>query len=138
MLPIYLPHKDKDDRLRSAKLAISSLLKLDLYPSHKRELVSVCIWKVTEADGKLKVRYWSQGAVEAGKKDLRHDHVYERKELIDRLLDDEPVERVYSDMVACIVTKNEHASLSKSNLSGWNRYKDTNIKVYDSQDGVWF
>ena len=138
MLPIYQPHKDKNARLRSAKLAISSLLKLDLYPSHKRELLSVCIWKVTEADGKLNVRYWSQEAVKADKKDLRHEHVYERKELIDRLLNGEPLEQVFSDMVACIVTKDEHLALSKSNRSGWDRYKDTNIKVYDSQDGVWF
>jgi len=110
---------------------------LDLYPSHKKELLSICIWKITQADGKYKVRYWSEGAVSAEKRKLQHEHVVERKELIQRLLAGEEVDLVVADAIACIVTEEEHALLGKSQASGWSRYRDAGIRVYDSMDGKW-
>ena len=124
-------------RINSAHTAVRAILPLDLYPSHKKELLSACIWKITEADGKLKTRYWSKGALSAQRKDLRHEHVIERKELIARLLSDEDVDSVLESAIACIVTKQEHITLTRSAKSGWDRYKDCEIGVYDSAADEW-
>ena len=135
--PRYIPHKDNEKRIESAIVAIKALLPLDLYLSHKKELLSICIWKITEADGKLKVRYWSEDALSASQKNLRHEHVFERKELISRLLSGENVDVVVRNAIACLVTKDEHVVLSSSGKSGWDRYMDCNIKVFDSAKDEW-
>jgi hypothetical protein len=133
----YIPHKDREVRINSAHIAIKALLPLDLYLSHKKELLSACIWKITEADGKLKVRFWSEGALAAPPKELRHEHVFERRELITRLLSGEDVDSVLNNAVACIVTKQEHVALSRSAKSGWERYMDCKIRVLDCASGEW-
>lgn len=135
--PKYLPHRDRERRIASAKTAIKAILTLDLYAAHKKELLSVCIWKITEADGKTKVRYWSQGAIEDSTQKLHHEHVHERRELIARLLSGEDVERVVVDAVACMVTQKEHRELSNHCFVGWDRYKEASIRVYDSLEGRW-
>ncbi len=81
-LPEYKPHKDKDKRIKSAITAIKALVALDLYPAHKKNFLSNCIWKITVADGthKHKIRFRSIESLEKDK-DLRHDHVYTKKSL---------------------------------------------------------
>jgi len=133
-LPEYKPHPERTDRIESAKLAIEAIVPLGLYPAHKKELLSVCLWKITEADGKMKVRYWSEGARSTAKSNLQHEHVHERRELVERLLSGESV---IVDAIACIVTKEEHVTLGKSPKSGWERYHDAGIRVYDSEKKVW-
>ena len=123
--------------IQSAITAIKALLSLDLYQSHKKELLSTCIWKISEADGKFKVRYWSEGALTASSKELRHEHVYERKQLIERLLLGENVDSVVADAIACIVTKDEHVLLGRSTESGWDRYSDSDIRVFDTAEQEW-
>lgn len=137
MMPVYKKHKDRTQRIRSAITAINALLPLDLYPAHKKELLSVCIWKVTEADGKTKVRYWSEGAINSQQDKLNHEHVHERKELISRLLDGEAIETVMNDALACMVTKQEHQLLGQSSKSGWQRYKESGIRVFDTKEQKW-
>jgi len=137
MKPTYVKHKDHEVRIHSAVTAIEAILPLDLYPSHKKELLSVCIWKITEADGKAKVRYWSEGAIENNNSKLQHEHVHERQELIARLLSGEAVNSVVADAVACIVTKEEHTKLGSASNHGWQRYKDTGIRVYDAKEQQW-
>jgi len=136
-LPEYQPHRDREERISSALLAIRAIVPLPLYPAHKRELLSVCIWKITEADGKKKVRYWSEGAIWSDPKTLQHEHVVERKELVSRLLAGDDPEQVVNDAVACMVTPAEHSVLGKCGGSGWDRYAQASIRVYDSQNGVW-
>ncbi len=135
--PTYSRHPEHDVRITSAKNAITALLPLDLYPAHKRELLSICLWKITEADGKKKVRYWSEGAINSQNSKLHHEHVHERRELIQRLLNGENIEIVLTDAVACMVTEQEHHILSKSAEKGWQRYKHSNIKVYDALTQKW-
>jgi len=137
MKPSYVEHKDRAERIRSAITAIRGILPLDIYPAHKRELLSVCIWKITEADGKKKVRYWSEGAILNQGMKLQHEHVYERKELINRLLTNENIEFVVKDAIACMVTVDEHRKLRASTDSGWERYKSVGIRVYDAKVGKW-
>ena len=117
-MPIYEEHKDRSKRIQSAITAIEALLPLNLYLAHKKELISVCIWKITEADGKAKVRYWSNGAITDENGKLIHEHVYERKELISILLSGEAVKSVTEDAVACMVTDKEHTKLTRSTSNG--------------------
>jgi hypothetical protein len=78
--------RSRSKRIKSAITAINVLLPLDLYPAHKTELIGVRIWKITEADGKAKVRYWSEGAMSNPNAKLQDERVHEKKELISRLL----------------------------------------------------
>jgi hypothetical protein len=135
--PIYKQHLDREKRINSATFAIRTLIPLDLLLSHKKELLSICIWKITEADGKAKVRYWTEAAIVASKHDLQHEHVHERNELIARLLSGENVESVLSDAIACMVTKDEHKVLGSSKSVGWLRYQESGIQVYDALESQW-
>jgi hypothetical protein len=57
---VFFRRHDADARIESAIAAIRALLPVPLLPAHKRELLSICIWKVTEADGgKYGTRYRS-------------------------------------------------------------------------------
>ena len=133
----YLPRPDRNERLASAIKAAEALVNLDLYPQHKRELLSICVWKATEVDGKFNTRFCTQGALEAGPETkLNHEHVIERKKLVDRMLVGEPVADVLKAAVACIVTVDEHrllTDLSRTHpdLEGWERYEAAGIKVVD-------
>ena len=137
-LPKYKKHKDHDERLKSAYLAVKVLLETDLYLSHKKELLSICIWKITEVDGKYTTRYMSEGAItENNKKNLNHEHVVERQFIINELLNNpSDYETILSKAIGCTVTKDEHKELTfitKQNvgIQGWDRYKFINLKVFD-------
>ena len=127
-------HKDHEKKIKSAITAIKAILPLELYLAHKKELLSICIWKITEADGKYNgQRYWSKGARASQNAKWVHEHIYTRKELIERLLGGEDVKPVVENAIACVVTKEEHKILSCSSADGWERYKESNIKVYDAK-----
>ncbi len=137
-LPEYKQHKDHDAIINGAYFAIKSLLALDLDTKLKRELIDVCIWKITEVDGKYHTRYRSEGSLHiTDRSKLHHEHVVERRDLIDALLDNPgSYKSILDTAVGCVVTREEHAlltSLSKKtpSLHGWARYKAANIKVYD-------
>lgn len=139
-LPVYKKHKDHDKIIESAHLAISALLPLNLYEKHKRELIDVCLWKITEVDGKYKTRYRSEGALHIKDiKMLHHEHVVEKYKVIDQLLENpEKMEEILALMYGCVVTRQEHAlltSISNKNpsLHGWCRYHTAGIRVYDLQ-----
>jgi len=137
-LPSYKKHKDHNIRLESAYLAVKVLLETNLYPAHKKELLSICIWKITEADGKYKTRFMSENAInEFNQKNLQHEHVVERQFLVNELLNNpSDYKNTLSKALACIVTKEEHKKLTfatkeNKNLQGWKRYKFIGIKVFD-------
>lgn len=136
-MPNYVEHRDRSRRIESSITAIHAILPLNLYPAHKRELLNVCVWKITEADGKHKVRYWSEGAVGEQSSHLIHEHVFTRRELIERLLTGEKVESVVCDAVACLVTPQEHQVLGDSSGMGWQRYKNAGIRVFDAKWQKW-
>lgn len=132
----YKRNPDRFARIESAIIAIKSIIPLELLDAHKRELLGVCIWKITEADGKWNVRFRSEKALSSSD-NLRHEHVYERKHLIDRLISGESVESVIRDAIACVVTKDEHLVLSRQTSSGWDRYREAKIKVFDLEESRW-
>lgn len=75
-------------------------------------------------------------------KDLRHEHVLERKQLL-KLLQEARTAAEVSDVLhrslSCVVTEDEHAVLSKKgrNASGWDRYRAAGIRVYDRVSRDW-
>lgn len=138
----YKKHPDADKRVASALLAAKELLKLDLYPQHKRELLKICIWKITEADGKYKTRYWSRKAVGLDSSNLNHEHVYRMDDLVEAMIKSpSEAETILARAMACTVTREEHALLTQMDrerpeLNGWKRYKELNMEVVDTATGA--
>lgn len=93
------------------------------------------LWKITEADGKYTARYQSQGAMEPGA-ELHHEHVFQKKRMIDRLIaaSAEEIDGILADACCCVVTRQEHERLkSYDNEYGWERYRKAGIVVIDTQ-----
>jgi len=139
----YHKHREAAARASSARRAIAALLPLDLYPSHKRELLSICLWKLSEAEGRSKysTRFCSRLALQSQRSELAHEHVFERKKLIDELMaDPSSLERIVERAIGCTVTRAEHARLSamsrrRPELDGWARYRAARIRVVDRTTG---
>jgi hypothetical protein len=120
--------------------AMRALIPLKLVPSHKRELLSICIWKITEADGgKYGTRYKSEAALTAPRSMVAHEHVYQRAKIVTALLK-EPhrLEELAKRAVGCVVTREEHKRLTalgiaRPELDGWARYEAAQIRVVDCQ-----
>lgn len=108
---------------------------------HKKEIISLMIWMITERFGKWNARFRSEKARYMKSKDggIRHEHVYRRKDLIHNILNNSKnTSAILKNAIACIVTKEEHLMLNKidkdkPNLDGWDRYKEAKIRVYDMQ-----
>lgn len=139
----FRPHPNAQERVRSAKAAIRALLTLDLYPSHKRELLSICLWKLTEAEsrGKYNLRYQTPAALEAAVQERQHEHVVERKKIVEALIaEPDRMDEILQGVVGCTVTKDEHRRLtelsrSRPDLEGWERYEAAGIAVEDLATG---
>jgi len=137
----WSPHKDSERRKESAIALATAVLQSRsiMYPAHIREVLSIAIWKFTECDGKYTTRYRSEGAMFAKSNAVHHEHVVTRKSLVDRLLSvpcDMP--SVFADAIGCVVLRSEHALLaavekSDPSLSGWDRYREAGIVVWDLQ-----
>ena len=85
--PTYKEHAQKERYLRSIKNNIIALLAADSEERHKRDLLDICIWQITEIDGKYNTRYRSEGAMDKKNwHEVQHEHVYQRKNLIERIL----------------------------------------------------
>lgn len=131
--------KAKNRKQSAIKLA-DHLLKIDqseIENSHLRELLSVLIWKYTQSEGKYTLRFRSEQAIqETNPKNLVHEHVVERKKLVDLLMARRTsAQEIFKSAVACVVTKDEHAKLNSLpiEIDGWDRYIAANIKVIDTK-----
>ena len=132
----WRPAPDRDVRLESIRRAVQGVLALEgVRVSHKRALLNVLIWNLTGIDGdKWGIRYRSEGVLSDNVETIQHEHVLERKKLIDRLLaDPTDYESILRGAVACLVTADEHACLRRvdRSLEGWDRYRAAGIIVYD-------
>ena len=126
----------------SAREAIACILAMGdaVLEEHKKTLVSRMIWKITEASGKYNTRYFSEKARKASKDDRRHDHVWTRKRMVERILKDPDVlEHEMEQAIGCTVTKHEHDDLTRYDKShdGWDRYKEAEIRVWDQKKRAW-
>ena len=132
--PPYKENEKKETYLNSIRNNIIALLATNSENHHKKDLLDICIWQITEIDGKYNTRYRSEGAMDKKNwNEVRHEHVYQRKHLIERLLEGDNIDKVISDATACLVTKAEHGKLSEA-LIGWERYKSANIRVFDLKE----
>jgi hypothetical protein len=137
-----------DSLIRLAQIALAAP---DVLPLHKRSVLNSCLWFITEIGGKYTgPRYWSEGvkmlvdhhgSIENVIRDrvpIRHEHVYPRKELIDKMMKDPAcVEKVLREQaIACIVTHDEHRRL-RNTRQGFERYRAANIRVWDRVNAAW-
>lgn len=113
---------------------------------HLKELISLGLWKWTEAGGqspnaKYNTRFVSAGVMHADTPmQVNHEHVFTRKSIIADLRESRPDEARVREMlesrgVACIVSVEEHARLGGASGSGWERYLDAGVEVYDRATG---
>jgi hypothetical protein len=138
--PVRLLHmRNEIEIVESAIKGIEGILTLPILEQHKRELLSTMLWKLTEARGKYTTRYRSQAALDPPKgTELQHEHVFERKQLIDEILANPGQARdIAKTAVGCIVTKEEHDRLTRMSrarpdLRGWDRYEAAGIAVVDA------
>ena len=77
----------------------------------KSDSLAKCKGKV---DGKYKTRYRSEGALHiTDSSKLHHEHVFEKKHLIDSLLEDpDSYKSILDTAIGCVVTREEHALLT--------------------------
>jgi hypothetical protein len=133
----YRPRPDVDQRRLSAiRLAQAILAAPDVTLTHRRELLSIVVWKYTEADaGKWGVRYRSDGVLNRTGGVVQHEHVKPRKQIVDELLSSASAEvpGVLASSVACLVSAEEHRALGAvpPDLSGWARYEAAGVRVWD-------
>ena len=142
----YRRRTDADERVQSAKTAIRTLLasREQILDEQLRELLSVCVWKLTEADcdHKHRTRYRSKAALTAPLRELRHEHVFERSDLVERMLANaKDSDRIADSALACTVTREEHVRLTnvsreQPGLQGWARYSAAGVEVVDTLENI--
>lgn len=124
--------------IESAASAVRQILAMeDVIEKHKREMLSDMIWKISEANGRWNTRYFSEGVLKDDDAKLQHEHVVTRKQIIDQLLENpEKYKTILKQVTACVVTTDEHQRLNNSE-SGWERYKQSGIRVWDRLEEKW-
>lgn len=146
-IPAYPPFRrradaDADARRTSALNAVRAILAADLLPPHRKELLSVCLWKLSEAEGinKYETRYASSASLGRPAAELAHEHVHERRRLIDDLVEGRiEANRLAELCIGCTVLRTEHAKLTalRTGAVGWERYRQAGISVIDRHGGGW-
>lgn len=136
---MYKPHPESEARKRSATSLIKYLLAAkqpEILPTHRRELLGILLFKLTEAEAlhKHKTRFQSEGALLCNDKTkLRHDHVFQRAKMIAALETPNEIDNILNAAVACTITDEEHTRLSKcDDIYGWGRYTKAEINVEDT------
>jgi len=145
----YVPGGSVEERRSSALQLVSQTLAMSgVILVHQREMLSIGLWKWTEAAGvspnpKYNIRFVSDGARDFGTKvKIQHEHVWTRKWIIDRLLarpgwsETDLTGFLEQYGVACVVTESEHARLGAVKEQGWARYVAAGIGVWDRLTGA--
>jgi hypothetical protein len=131
---------DADERIESAIKVIEALLPLNIDERMKRKFLSNCLWQITQAEGRTKyeIRFRSQGAMNAPRNELRHEHVTQRKAMVKALLErPKDTRTIVANAQGCVVTKDEHKLLNDVGkaIDGWERYREAKIVVIDMETG---
>jgi hypothetical protein len=136
----YKPYADPPAfqlRLASVKKLITTLLNLDIDLPLKKRMLVHAVWELTNLSGGFKGRYRSKGVLEGHGALIQRDHVYQKRGIVERLINDSTqIDDILQDVVHCVVTKEEHDRLteySRTNPSvdGWERYRGAGIEVID-------
>lgn len=134
-----------EEELLSIKAFITVVMSTEsILFKHKKRFISKSLWNITNPISKYKYlrRYRSKGVLE-GKDEsipLQHEHVFEKKQMVDRILKNpSSIEEELRKAVGCVVTKPEHDLLRKKakGLDGWKRYDCAGIKIFDMKKREW-
>lgn len=144
LLSIYKQSQDSARIVASAKYLARLALTADdvLIEKHLKKILTQVLWMLSEANGKYDTRYRSSEVVRLAKEEptskvkIQHEHVFPRKGVIEKILsqrqalltDPNLLDEILDETVGCVVTEEQHKSLSKTE-DGWNRYKG--IEVLD-------
>ena len=142
----YVRAEDAQNKVASAReLANVALRETGMLQSHRKHLLKLAQWWVTEADGKWKTRFRSAAVIQLAQDDpdsqmlINHEHVYGRAELAERMMQDRSqVDAILELCIGCIVTVEEHRKLSaQRGLQGWDRYRTAEVRVRDTAMPGW-
>lgn len=130
----------EEKRASAVALAVTVLGARGALNVHRNELLSICVWKWTEAHGKYKgCRFWTRAALDAERPQLAHEHVVPRRLIVRALIELDEVSDVPDLLarmaVACVVTRSEHDRLPEASwdellANPWARY--SGIEVVDT------
>ena len=141
-------HANADDLAKSARLIARFALETSaLEDAHVVQLLHHAIWKLTEAEHPkyhlpTRTRRAHERILKGGnlQKELRHEHVYPRAEVVRRTLAlrerssvTEALKFLVDHAEACVVLKREATALDAAPGFGWKRYKK--LDVYRFRDG---
>ena len=131
---------DANERIESAIKVIEALLPLEINERMKKKFLSNCLWQITQAEGRTKyeIRFRSEGAMNAPRKELRHEHVTQRNAMVKALLErPKDARTIAANAQGCVVTKDEHKLLNDVDkaIDGWERYREAKIIVIDMETG---
>ncbi|ARD43527.1 hypothetical protein [Colwellia sp. PAMC 21821] len=135
----FISSPKANDKVLSAIEIAKAVIGIDIMEQHKKKILTEVQWLISEAHGKYTTKYRTAGVLSDSDESVQHEHVFPRKKLSLRILNDPiNIEKYLKDVVGCVVTVNEHNLLSiaeKSNpeLDGWDRYKAAGIVVYDME-----
>ena len=139
---VFKRHKAAGNRRESVARLVKILLSSRepaILTTHLRELLTILLWKLTEADSaKYRTRYQSTEALRDSGGKFHHEHVYQRAKMIDALLKAQPdqVDGILDLAVGCTITRHEAERLRRFDDDyGWERYRKAGIEIMDtSQD----
>jgi len=130
----YKRKADADAQMDSAFEVLQTVLNNpNITKKHKKEVINIMLWNVSQIDGKYSVQYRSEGVLHDEDEKVQHEHVITRKEIVNSLLEHpDQVKEILEQVLACIVTESEHKKLSLvKDAKGWERYEKAGIKVFD-------
>jgi hypothetical protein len=127
------------EQIENSKTIIRAVLMLDIHEDMKRKVVDTMLWNITGAFGKFHTKYISEGAKLSKGDPLRHEHVFTKKSLINRIMDKtEDLDKILLDAIGCVVTKYEHERLHNKGKDeeGWKRYIKAEVGVWELDDDL--
>jgi vacuolar-type H+-ATPase subunit I/STV1 len=128
---------DQEKILKSAVIAVKNILDMNgVLEVHKKQLLGLMIWKITERKGKYNTEYISEESSKLNDiKQLSHEHVFTRKYLIEKLINNpEEYRDILKNAIGCTVTREEQKQLTKiKGIEGWDRYQKSGIKYFKNK-----
>jgi hypothetical protein len=138
----FEPHPEGQARRESIRMLLHHILAArgaGIMDRHIKYALDTLIWKYTEADTKNNLRYRTVAAMRR-EGPIRHEHVYQKAQMITQLLSaqTEDVDAILASACGCLVTDQKHIRLKPFDwLYGWERYKSAEIAVYACSIGQW-
>jgi len=127
---------DVEGRNASVRRAMQALLAADLRPDDLRYLLDMTLWRYTEFDKnryKFAIRYRSSAVLAAEPVEVNHEHVVERRWVLDQILAHrDRLDEILPLVVGCLVSTIEHSRLRSVSGFGWDRYLAAQIDVIDT------